>query len=155
MTKNKLTFIASLIIFASSTAAVQAEPYVYPAKGQSTEQMEKDKYQCYVWGKQQSGYDPMNPPVASSGQANTAPVVGGAARGAAAGAVIGAIAGDAGKGAAIGATTGAIARGARNRGAQNQQQQQAQQQSTAIAQMNSEYDRAYAVCLEGRGYSVK
>ncbi|SHE23137.1 hypothetical protein [methanotrophic endosymbiont of Bathymodiolus puteoserpentis (Logatchev)] len=138
MTKNKLTFIASLIIFASSTAAVQAEPYVYPAKGQSTEQMEKDKYQCYVWGKQQSGYDPMNPPVASSGQANTAPVVGGAARGA-----------------AIGATTGAIARGARNRGAQNQQQQQAQQQSTAIAQMNSEYDRAYAVCLEGRGYSVK
>ena len=154
MIKNKFTFIASVMIFASSVF-VQAEPYVYPAKGQSADQMEKDKYQCYGWGKQQTGYDPMNPPVASVGQANTAPVVGGAAKGAAGGAVIGAIAGNAGKGAAIGAVTGTAARGMRNRGAVNQQQQQSQQQSAAIAQMRSEYDRAYAVCLEGRGYSVK
>ena len=154
MTKNKLTFIAGAMLVASSTF-VQADPYVYPAKGQSAEQMEKDKYQCYGWGKQQTGFDPMNPPVASTGQANTGSVVGGAAKGAAGGAVIGAIAGDAGKGAAIGAATGTVARGARNRGARNQQQQQAQQQSAAIAQMHSEYDRAYAVCLEGRGYSVK
>jgi len=154
MYKYKLNLAVALVVF-SSSAYVQAEPYVYPAKGQSAEQMEKDKYQCYGWGKQQTGYDPMNPPVVSTGQANTAPVVGGAARGAAGGAVIGAIAGDAGKGAAIGATTGAVTRGARNRGARNQQQQQAQQQSSAMAQMRSEYDRAYAVCLEGRGYSVK
>ena len=151
---KKLTLIVSVIIF-SSHAFVQAEPYIYPAQGQSPEQMEKDKYQCYGWGKQQTGYDPMNPPVASSGQSNTAPVVGGAAKGAAGGAIIGAIAGDAGKGAAIGAVTGTVARGARNRGAMNQQQQQAQQQSAAMAQMQSEYDRAYAVCLEGRGYNVK
>ena len=154
MTKNKLILMASIITFASSVS-VQAEPYVYPAKGQSADQMEQDKYQCYVWGKQQTGYDPMNPPVASSGQAQTAPVIGGAAKGAAGGAIIGAIAGDAGKGAAIGAVTGTVARGARNRGAMNQQQQQAQQQSAAMAQMQSEYDRAYAVCLEGRGYNVK
>lgn len=154
MTKNKLILMAGVMFF-SGNAYVQAEPYVYPAKGQSAEQMEKDKYQCYGWGKQQSGFDPMNPPVASSGQANTGPVVGGAARGAAGGAVIGAIAGDAGKGAAIGAVTGTAARGMRNRRAVGQQQQQTQQQSAAIAQMRSEYDRAYAVCLEGRGYSVK
>lgn len=154
MYKNKLNLAVALIIF-SSSASVQAEPYIYPAKGQSAELMEKDKYQCYGWAKQQAGYDPMNPSVASSGQANTAPVVGGAAKGAAGGAIIGAIAGDAGKGAAIGATTGAVTRGVRNRGARNQQQQQAQQQSAAIAQMRSEYDRAYSVCLEGRGYSVK
>ncbi len=154
MIKNKLTIIASVMIFANS-AFVRAEPYVYPAKGQSAEQLEKDKYQCYVWGKQQTGFDPMNPPVASGGRAYTAPLAGGAARGAAGGAIIGAIAGDAGKGAAIGAATGTMARGARNRGAVNQQQQQTQQQSAAIAQMHSEYERAYSVCLEGRGYSVK
>ena len=114
MTKNKLTLIAGMMIFASS-ASVQSEPYVYPAKGQSTEQMEKDKYACYGWGKQQTGYDPMNPSVASSGQANTT-------------------------------------RGIRGK---KQQQQQAQQQSAATAQMRSEYDRAYSVCLEGRGYNVK
>ena len=154
MYKNKFNLVVALIVFYSG-ASVQAEPYIYPAQGQSPDQMEKDKYQCYGWGKQQTGYDPMNPPIASAGQANTAPVVGGTARGAAGGAVIGAIAGDAGKGAAIGAVTGTVGRGMRNRGARNQQQQQVQQQSAAIAQMRSVYDRAYAVCLEGRGYSVK
>ena len=154
MTKSKLSLMAGVMVIVIS-ASVQAEPYVYPAKGQSAEQIEKDKYQCYGWGKQQTGFDPMNPPVASTGQANTGSVVGGAAKGAAGGAVIGAIAGDAGKGAAIGAVTGTAARGMRNRRAVGQQQQQAQQQSAAIAQMRSEYDRAYAVCLEGRGYSVR
>ena len=147
---KRLTLIVSIMIF-SSSAFVQAEPYVYPAKGQSPDQMEKDKYQCYGWGKQQTGYDPMNPPVPSSSQAATGSVVGGAAGGA----VIGAIAGNAGKGAAIGAVAGGGTRGIRNRNAQNQQQQQVQQQAAAIAQMRSEYDRAYSVCLEGRGYSVK
>ena len=154
MTKSKLSLMVGVIIIVSS-ASVQAEPYVYPAKGQSAEQIEKDKYQCYGWGKQQTGFDPMNPPVVSTGQANTGRIVGGAAKGAAGGAVIGAIAGDAGKGAAIGAVSGTAARGMRNRRAVGQQQQQAQQQSAAIAQMRSEYDRAYAVCLEGRGYSVR
>ncbi|MCK5356290.1 MAG: hypothetical protein KAJ63_14325 [Methyloprofundus sp.] len=154
MYRNKLILIAAVFAFAKS-AFVLAEPYIYPAQGQSAEQMEKDKYQCYGWGKQQTGYDPMNPPAVSVGQANTGRVAGGAARGAAGGAIIGAIAGDAGKGAAIGAVTGTATRGIRNRQAVGQQQQQAQQQSAAIAQMRGEYDRAYAVCLEGRGYSVK
>jgi len=154
MSNNKFLLIAGAI-FLTSNAVVQAEPYIYPAQGQSAEQIEKDKYQCYGWGKQQTGYDPMNPPVATTGQANTGSVVGSAAKGAAGGAVIGAIAGDAGKGAAIGAATGAGTRGIRNRRAVGQQQQQAQQQSAAHAQMRSEYDRAYAVCLEGRGYRVR
>ena len=141
--------MTGIMIFAAN-ATVLAEPYVYPAKGQSAEQIEKDKYQCYGWGKQQTGFDPMNPPAASAGQANTGSVVGGAAKGAAGGAVIGAIAGDAGKGAAIGEVTGTAARGMRNRCAVGQQQQ-----SAAIAGMRSEYDRAYAVCLEGRVYSVR
>jgi len=50
---KKLTLIVSVIIFSSSTF-VQAEPYIYPANGQSPDQMEKDKYQCYGWGKQQT-----------------------------------------------------------------------------------------------------
>ena len=98
MIKNKFIFIAGVVLFTSSTL-LKAEPYIYPSKGQSAEQMEKDKYQCYGWGKQQTGYDPMNPSVTSTGQAKTGSVVGGAAKGAAGGAVIGAIAGDAGKGA--------------------------------------------------------
>jgi len=32
---------------------------VYPAQGQSNEQMEKDKFECYGLAKNQSGFDPM------------------------------------------------------------------------------------------------
>jgi uncharacterized protein YcfJ len=78
--------------------------------------MEKDKYDCYSWAKQQTGFDPMQP------QATQAPSpqpqqpsgerVRGAARGAAVGAVVGEIANDdAGKGAAAGAAAGTMAGG--------------------------------------------
>jgi hypothetical protein len=32
--------------------------YVYPAAGQSEAQTAEDRYQCHVWGAEQSGYDP-------------------------------------------------------------------------------------------------
>lgn len=106
---------------------------IYPAKGQSPEQMEKDKFECYSWAKQQTGFDPMvsastpqTPPAQSKGS-----VAGGAAKGAAGGALlgagIGAIAGDAGKGAAIGAASGGAFGGLKSR-RQKKQSEHAQQQ---------------------------
>lgn len=150
--KAKLTLASSLLL----TAVVQADPIVYPAQGQSSQQIEQDKYQCYSWAKGNTGFDPMqsSAPVAQQNNAGGGAVVSGAARGAARGAVIGAIAGDAGKGAAIGAASGGMMGGMRRRGAQQQQaqaQQQAQQQQSAA---RSEYDRAYSACLNGRGYTV-
>ena len=35
---------------------------IYPAKGQSQQQMEKDKFDCFSWAKQRSGFDPMQTP---------------------------------------------------------------------------------------------
>jgi hypothetical protein len=35
---------------------------VFPAKGQTPEQQGKDESDCYVWAKQQTGYDPVAPP---------------------------------------------------------------------------------------------
>jgi len=32
--------------------------FVYPAVGQSPEQTSQDRYECYLWSAQQSGYDP-------------------------------------------------------------------------------------------------
>lgn len=138
-----------------SSNVFAADPYVYPSKGQSPEQMEKDKYQCYGWAKEQTGFDPMNPPKVSSGQAEQGSVLGGAARGAAGGAIIGAIAGDAGKGAAIGAGVGGVGRGMKNNSARRSEQASQEHQAANISAMESEYHRAYGVCLEGRGYSVK
>jgi outer membrane lipoprotein SlyB len=125
--------------------AAQSEVFVYPAKGQSADQQGKDEYECSKWAKSQSGVDPSAPaaqPVAGEHARGT---VGGAARGAAVGAGIGAIAGDAGKGAAIGAVAGGV-RG--RRGSMAQQQAAGQEERNA-------YDRAFAVCVEGRGYTAK
>ncbi|MCF7970224.1 MAG: hypothetical protein K9L22_03540 [Methylococcaceae bacterium] len=136
---NALALSAALIISVSTQSHAQ-EAYVYPAQGQSPEQQEKDQYSCYVWAKNKSGVDPMN----SGSNSGRKSLLGGAARGAAGGAIIGAIAGDAGKGAAIGAATGGVVRGLRNSSNRNNNNSN-----------NNDYDRAYAVCLEGRGYNVK
>ena len=92
------------------TAAYGQGTVIYPAKGQTPEQQNKDKGECHVWAVQQSGFDP------TQAQAPTAPPPSqggerarGAARGAAAGAAVGAVAGDAGKGAAAGAAAGTAA----------------------------------------------
>ena len=46
--------------------------------------------------------------------------------------------------------------GLMRQGSRNQQAAQAQQQAQAQAQAGrSNYDRAYAACLEGRGYQVR
>lgn len=84
--------------------AMAQDLIVFPAKGQSQEQMEKDKFECYQWAKGQTGFDPMQaqpsaqaPPPQRQGPPGER--VRGAARGAAVCAVAGEIASDAGKGA--------------------------------------------------------
>jgi len=31
---------------------------IYPVKGQSAEQQQKDEFECYQWAVQQTGFDP-------------------------------------------------------------------------------------------------
>jgi hypothetical protein len=130
---------------------------IYPGKGQSPEQQNKDKGECHVWAVQQSGFDPAQAqaPAAAPPSQPGGERVRGAARGAAVGAVGGAIAGDAGKGAAAGAAVGTMAGGHRKREQARQQQAQAQQQQQAFAQSQAGYQKALGACLEGRGYTVK
>jgi YMGG-like Gly-zipper len=163
------------LVFAQAPPPASA-PVIYPAKGQSDAQMQKDKSECGTWATQQTGYDPVQAlqeqqaqqaQMAQHAQAAAAPqqggqVVGTAARGAAGGALIGAAAGDAGKGAAIGAAVGAVGGAARrNRQAAAQQQQQQQvasaqsQQAAANSQKLAEYQRNVGACMSGRGYGVK
>lgn len=153
-------FFAVLLIAGNG---VGQEAIIYPAQGQTQEQLDKDKYECYTWAKQQSGFDPMQQPQATAPppqqQAPQGGVLRGGARGALVGVTAGAIAGDSRKGAQIGAATGALAGGMRRADQQRQQQraneQYAQQQAAQYAKNRDGYNRANAACLEGRGYSVK
>jgi hypothetical protein len=133
--------------------------YVFPAKNQSKQQQKVDEFECYKWAVEQSGIDPLNLPKVEAPPPQTGPTGGavkGAAKGAAAGAAIGAIAGDAGKGAAIGATAGAMAGHRQGKQAQAQQNQQAQSSAAASEQaMKDSFAKAFSVCIEGKGYTIK
>ncbi len=149
---------ALIVVLAVALAAgpLWAEVFAYPKRGQSQEQFEVDQFQCHKWAASQTGFDPTRPPQTA---AAPPPPQGGAIRGAAGGAALGAIGGaiggDAGKGAAIGAGVGG-ALGLMKQAARNQQAAQAQAQAQVQAQAaRSTYDRAYAACLEGRGYQVR
>jgi len=163
MKKMKLALICFVAGLVAVSAAWAQDPIVYPNKGQSAEQQEKDKFECYNWAKGQTGFDPMQVPTATapppSQQSEGPGLVGGAARGALGGLAIGAIAGDAGKGAAIGAAAGGLfggmQRNDKRRQNEQQQQQWADQQAANYANQRHNYNRAYGACLEGRGYTVK
>src|SRR5580704_18743930 len=99
---------------------------VYPAHGQSPEQLERDRYECHVWAVQQSGFDPSRPGVPPDQRVVVQPANPpgtGTAVGAIAGAILGAaIAGprDAGFGAVFGGLTGAAVGTASDANAQAQ-----------------------------------
>lgn len=158
MNKTNKILITWTGMLMSLTTPVMADVIVYPAKGQSPKQMEQDKYQCYGWAKNNSGFDPMqatSPSAHAQQSTQQRGLLRGGARGAALGAVGGAIGGDAGTGAAIGAATGAMIGGMRRRDSRRQQDQANAQSQPQYQAAKSNYDRAYAVCLEGRGYSVR
>lgn len=159
-TREKLTICiavaCTLAVMTAASAYAAQEPIVFPAKGQSNEQTEKDKYSCYSWAKGQTGFDPMQAPTASAPPPEKkGGVVKGAAVGAVGGVAIGAIAGNAGKGAAIGAASGGIIGGVRKAKSNKEQEQYAQDQAAGYEQKRSTYNRAWGACMEGKGYTVK
>lgn len=162
MIGRTLGCVATSLILTLGSA--HAAPFIYPQKGQDQKQQDADSGACQAWAKGQTGFDPMNPTAGLPAPPPPAPVteggvVKGGARGAALGAIGGAVAGDAGKGAAAGAAVGAAAGGMKRADAQRQaaaaQQAAQQQQQAALAAAQANFDRAFAACMEGRGYTVK
>jgi hypothetical protein len=144
----------ALVTFASGAGAQQ---FVYPAKGQSPQQQQKDEYECHGWAVQQTGFDPAKPQptqqTAKSPTTATGTTPGAGVRGAARGAVVGElVGGNAGAGAAAGAVAARSESRRQNTAAAQQQQQAATQQSQ---QQQGAYAKARTACLEGRGYTVK
>ncbi len=150
------------VLVLSVPVLATAQVFIYPSRGQSPQQEQFDKGQCYSWAVQQSGFDPANPQVYTPPPPPPGAPQGGlfrgAAGGAALGAVGGAIGGDAGKGAAIGAAVGGLfGLMRRARWAEEQQQQQQSyvaQQQGAMAQGHASYNRAFSTCMTARGYAV-
>ena len=142
----------------TAVPSASTNPFIYPSKGQTPQQEQKDKNECYDWASQQTGFDPAQELAdqqaaaararQQSQQAQQTALqqmestqgqgAGGAAVGAAGGAIFGAIAGNAGRGAAIGSAVGLLAgwhlRRAEEIAAENQQLQTQQQIAAQSAQ---------------------
>ena len=54
------------LIAATFAAYAQGAPLIYPAKGQSPAQQDKDRFECYEWARAQSGFDPVQASAAST-----------------------------------------------------------------------------------------
>ncbi|TFZ05932.1 hypothetical protein EZ313_04575 [Ramlibacter henchirensis] len=151
--------VSGMACLAAAAIAAEPSPVVYPARGQSSQQLDKDRYECHDWSRSQSGFDPTQASAAAPAAAQPASPAnptGGMVRGALAGASVAELADrDASKGAAAG-VAGAAAVG-RIRTARQQQgaQQAAQQQNASRSQQKATYDRAFGACMEGRGYVVR
>lgn len=162
----------TLLLSAASAVAKPGDLYVYPAKGQSNDQLEKDRYECYLWASKTTGFDPTNTtPEKQQAQVVRVPVHNQNQGATVAGAVIGAIAGaalgsgdrhDHGQSAVAGAAVGTMIGASVEQQGQIKAEQKAHQTAEKIAQEQqrqadgmSEYRRAFSACLEGRGYVVK
>jgi YMGG-like Gly-zipper len=149
-----------------ANAATGADIYVYPAKGQSERQLDRDRYECHGWAGKHTGYDPsQQPPSFQKVQVTLPPDHRGAVNGAVTGAVIGATVSaphDSAEGAMIGAVAGAVigavsdtARARETAGLASRQTAAEQAERARIEKQAYDYRRAITACLEGRGYTVK
>jgi len=92
MFRAKYFSAASILGAVLSLPAYAQQPIIYPSKGQTAEQQQKDQAECSAWATQTTGVNPM---AVAQGQASqpapTGPQgerVGGAARGAVGGAAM-------------------------------------------------------------------
>jgi len=156
--------IAAAAAVASVSVAFAAEDLaalrVDPQRGQSTDQLRRDRYECHNWAIEQTGQTPIAPSEdreePSDAKADKrAERAGRALMGAAIGSVIGGIAGSGRSwrhandavltGAAVGAGVGAATAGS----GKARRKDKAEPAPEA-----SDYLRALSACLEGRGYTV-
>ena len=155
-----LPLIAGLALAAAPAFA--RDLYVYPAKGQSEQQLGKDRYECHSWAVKQTGYDPTRPQQTApppQQERSGASVGRGAVGGAVIGGAIGSTSGNFGKGAAIGAVGGGLIGGMRRNRAKRRQAEADrdyyQRQNAQAAGRLAEYNRALGACLNARGYEVR
>ncbi len=146
----------ALVIAAPTLAAEDMRAlHVEGQRGQSAEQVRRDRYECHNWAVEQTGQTPVAAPAedeqTDEARSRRAERVERAITGAAIGGALGGIVRSSRRhdtgdgvlaGAAVGAAVGAASAGKRER------------RRDAAPEQPSDYLRALTACLEGRGYSV-
>lgn len=152
--------------------AEQAVPptqvYFYPNLGQGQGQQDRDSYECYLWARKQTSFDPSAPNLAPHTRVAVVaepPPGAGTAIGAVTGAMLGAVVASRGnrpEGALVGALAGGmlgtasdVARQEEAARMQERYDRQNDRRLAIIERQAADYRRALTACLEGRGYTVR
>lgn len=144
------------------------EVYYFPMQEQSIEQQDRDRFECYLWAKKETGFDPSDPHLIPHQRTYVVPdpepgadTIAGAFTGAVLGAIVGAPH-SSGEGALIGAIAGGAlgaasdsARAERAEAIEERLNQGPSSRHAALERQASSYRRAMKACLEGRGYKVR
>jgi uncharacterized protein YcfJ len=161
MKKHIKKSLLIVTLMSATNVAIANELMIFPAKGQSAETQEQDKFSCYGWAKGQSGFDPMAVPTTTTAppKSKQGSVAGSTAKGAIGGAVLGKIVGgnkkSAKRGALAGGLVGGVSRSSKNSKSERKQAEWEQKEANNYANNRNSYNRAYSACLEGKGYTVK
>ena len=133
-----LVLLTTLLTAASCATAPPKRLDLYPALGQTAEQLDRDEWECRGWAQKQAGFKPG----ASLNTGAVAGLLGVGVFGGAMGATIGATQAAAGTGAAIGAVAG-LGVGAPLGG-------------EALFHRDADsFKRAFRACAEARGYELR
>ncbi|KXU84389.1 hypothetical protein CI15_23255 [Paraburkholderia monticola] len=155
---TRLSIGLTLVSLACAAAAQQ--PIIYPARGQSSAQQQRDTEECHAWAQRTTGVDPVALAEQMASGAPQPQQRGGLLRGAGGGALVGTLIGGVagghwGEGAGIGALVGTMGMGMRMRREQrDMEMQQTGMQQQASGQLAT-YNRAVTACMTGRGYTVE
>jgi hypothetical protein len=139
---------------------LRAQAMIYPNAGQTPAQLNQDRSTCETQAAAQSGYHPSQP-VATP--APTKPVAGqrlaGAARGAAAGAVV---ENNTSKSereienpSEAAARAGAVVGGSRQRQGRRENRRETQQQQAAQSQQQAAFSQSFNACMAAKSYTVQ
>ena len=159
MTKLRFGLVAVLCSSCVPATIMADEFMIFPNNNQTAEQLDQDKYDCYNWAKNESGFDPMAPPTATEPPPQQAAQKGGAGRGLVRGAAVGAVFGssssDTKKAAGAGMAIGGMRRQDQKRKEQQAREQWEREQTQIYTENRNRYNRGYAACLEGKNYTVR
>jgi hypothetical protein len=150
-------YVVWIVVALLSARVAVAEPVAYPLKGQSSDQQNKDEYECHESAQKETGVDPvaLAEQTTASSSSGSKSGLGSGVSGAGLGAIRGAADGDAGAGALHGAGMGRLIAVIRSRRQMEKQQDAASAQNADVRAKLDKYDQSYSTCLTGRGYSVK
>ncbi len=159
MTKLRFGLVAILCGSCLPATLLAEEFMIFPNNNQTAEQQDQDKYYCYNWAKDQSGFDPMAPPTATEAPPQQGAKKGGAGRGLVRGAAVGAVVGSSSsstkKAAGAGMAIGGMRRQDQKRKEQQAREQWEREQTQIYTENRNRYNRGYAACLEGKNYTVR